>query len=93
MTAINIRQRSVVAACEAFGVPPKDWPLFTRWASAPLTPDVVDHLHSYVDVMIAERCTRQHDDLLATLIELDIDGQGLTNGEIRAFVVDLVIGA
>jgi cytochrome P450 len=93
MTASNVRQRSVAAACEALGVPRKDWSLFTRWVSAPLTSEVVDQLNSYVDVMVAERCTRPHDDLLAKLIELEIDGQGLTTDEIRAFVANLVIGA
>ena len=38
MTTTDIRQNSITAVCEALGVPPEDWPLFSRWATGPLTP-------------------------------------------------------
>ncbi len=93
MTATSIRRKSIAAVCEAFGVPRKDWGLFLRWATEPLAPNALDALHSYVDVMIADRCRRPTDDLLARLIELDVDGEGLTTDDIRRFVVALVAGA
>ena len=47
----------------------------------------------YVDVMIADRCRRSTDDLLAKLIELEVDGEELTVDDIRRFVAALVAGA
>ena len=93
MTTTNTRQNSIAAICEALGVPRQDWHLFSRWAAGPLTPKARDELDHYVDVMIADRCRRSTDDLLAKLIELEVDGQELTVDEIRSFVADLVTGA
>lgn len=87
------RQNSIGAVCEAFGVPQKDWHLFARWAAGPLTPRMRDALHHYVDVMIADRCRRSTDDLLAKLIALEVDGEELTVDDIRRFVAGLVVGA
>jgi len=44
-------------------------------------------------VMIADRCRRSTDDLLAKLIELEVDGEELTVDDIRRFVAALVAGA
>jgi cytochrome P450 len=52
-----------------------------------------DELDQYMDVMIADRCRRSTDDLLAKLIELEVDGEELTVDDIRRFVADLVAGA
>lgn len=52
-----------------------------------------DALHQYIDVMIAERCRRPADDLLTTLVALEVDGRELTADDIRNFVVELVAGA
>jgi cytochrome P450 len=93
MTTPSTRQASTAAVCEALGVPPEDWPLFYRWAAEPLTPKAADALHQYVDVMIADRCRRLTDDLLANLIELEVDGVELTVDDIRNFVTELVVGA
>src|SRR6201991_2523730 len=93
MTTTNTRQDSIAAVCEALGVPQKDWHLFSRWAAAPLTPTALDALYSYVDVMIADRCRRSTDDLLAKLIELEVDGEELTVDAIRRVVADRVAGA
>ncbi|MDT5412736.1 MAG: hypothetical protein QOG14_4956 [Mycobacterium sp.] len=93
MTTTNTRQNSIAAVCEALGVPRKDWHLFSRWAAGPLTPKALDALHAYVDVMIADRCRRSTDDLLAKLIELEVDGEELTVDDIQRFVADLVAGA
>ena len=38
MTTTDTRQNSMTAVCEAFGVPPEDWPLFARWAPDPRRP-------------------------------------------------------
>ncbi|MGZ5379811.1 MAG: hypothetical protein ACXWD8_18000, partial [Mycobacterium sp.] len=93
MTTTDTHQNSISAACEALGVPPEDWQLFARWATGPLTSKKLDELYSYVDVMIADRCRRSTDDLLAKLIELEVDGEELTVDDIRSFVAALVTGA
>ena len=92
MTTANTRQATTAAVCEALGVPEQDWPLFYRWAAAPLTPKGADALHQYIDVMIADRCRRSTDDLMSTLIELEVDGAELTVDDIRNFVAGLVAG-
>ena len=93
MTTTDTRQSSITAVCEALGVPRQDWQVFSRWAAGPLTPQAMDELHHYVDVMIADRCRRSTDDLLAKLIELEVDGEELTVDDIRRFVAALVAGA
>jgi cytochrome P450 len=93
MTTTHTRQNSITTVCEALGVPPEDWPLFARWAAGPSTPKKLDELDHYVDVMIADRCRRPSDDLLAKLIELEVDGEELTVDDIRRFVAALVAGA
>jgi cytochrome P450 len=93
MTTTNTRQDSIAAVCEALGVPRQDWQLFSRWAASPVTPKTLDELYHYVDVMIADRCRRSTDDLVAKLIELEVDGEELTIDDIRRFVADLVAGA
>ncbi len=85
------RQHSVVAICEALGVPERDWRLFTGWAETPMSSRSRDAPHQYVDVMIADRCTHPTDDLLSQLIDVEVDGQALTTDDIRRFVTDLVV--
>ena len=92
MSTASTRQATTASVCEALGVPRKDWPLFYRWAEGPLTPKATDALHQYVDVMIAERCARPADDLLTTLVTLEVDGRELTDDDIRHFVAALVAG-
>jgi cytochrome P450 len=93
VTTASTRQDTTAAICEALGVLQKDWPLFYRWAAAPLTPKGTDELYYYVDVMIAERCRRPADDLMTALIALEVDGTELTVDDIRSFVASLVTGA
>jgi cytochrome P450 len=93
MTTTNTRQNSIAAVCEALGVPRQDWQLFSRWAAGPLTPKALDALYHYVDVMIADRCRRSSDDLLAKMIELEVDGEELTVDDIHRFVAALVADA
>ena len=93
MSPTDIRQNSIAAVCEALGVPQKDWPLFSRWGTGPVTPTSLDEMNHYIDVMIGDRCAHPCEDLLAELIEFEIGGQGLTAAEIRAFVATLVSGA
>jgi cytochrome P450 len=93
VTTARTRQTTTAALCDALGVPQQDWPLFYRWAAAPLTPKTTDELHHYVDVMIADRCRRPADDLMSTLIEVEVDGEALTVDDIRNFVEGLIAGA
>ena len=88
----NIRQDSLAAVCEVVGVPRGDWPLFSRWASGPLTPNALDALNQYVDDMIADRCRKPTDDLLSKLIELEVNGEELTVEDIHRFVAAFVVG-
>lgn len=90
-TAITARQMSIV--CQVLGVPRDDWLLFWRWADELSNPKILDALHTYVDVMIADRCRKPNGDLLAKLIELNVDGEELTVDDIRRFVAALVAGA
>ena len=84
---------SVEAVCKALGVPPRDRRLFSCWAAQPLTPKVLDELYAYVDVMIADRCRRPTEDLLAELIALQIGGEELTVDDIHTFIATLVVAA
>jgi len=93
VSATNIRERAVAAACEALGVPERAWPLFTRWAAEPMTQALYDQITSYVDVLIADRCVHPRGDLLTQLIELEVAGQALTTEEIHAFVIDFIRAA
>ena len=93
MSAANTRQTTAAAVCEALGVPEEDWPLFYRWAAAPLTAKTTDVLHQYVDVMIADRCRRPRGDLLSALIDLEVDGKELSVDDIHNFVTEVVAAA
>jgi cytochrome P450 len=92
MTTTDARQNSIATVCEALGVPRRDWPLFSGWSSGPLTPNALDALCQYVDVMIADRCRKPGSDLLSQLIGVEVDGEGLTADDIRSYVVGLVAG-
>jgi cytochrome P450 len=74
-------------------VPRKDWHLFRRWAGESLNSKALDELYVDVDVMIADRCRRSTDDLVSKLIELEVNGEELTDDDIRRFVAALVAGA
>lgn len=87
------RQNLATAVCEAFSFPEEDWPMFARWAAGPMTPRDEEALFQYVDVMIANRCWKPTDDLLSSLIDLEVDGVELTADEIHRFVATLVTGA
>ena len=91
-TGFNAAQRhSVSSVCEAFGIPRKDWPLFSRWAAA-AGPVDIDAADQYLDVLIAERCRKPADDLLSRLIEFEVDGIELTVEDIRRYVATLMFG-
>lgn len=75
--------------CAALGVPRRDWAMFSRWAWLG-DDDARASLGAYVDVMVADRCYRQADDLLTDLVVADVDVDGLTCDDLRALVVALV---
>ena len=78
--------------CAALGVPRRDWGLFSRWSEDGTDPRSLDLLGAYVDVMIAERCTKSTDDLVSDLVTIDVCGSELTADELRTIVVRLVTG-
>ncbi|HEX2212409.1 MAG TPA: hypothetical protein VHH12_02895 [Mycobacterium sp.] len=90
--SIAARQNLATAVCDALGFPKQDWPLFARCAAGPMTPRDEEALFKYVDVMIAQRCCRPTDDMLPSLIDLEVDGVELTAEEIYRFVATLVTG-
>jgi cytochrome P450 len=63
-----------------------------RWAGESLNSKSLDELYAYVDVMIADRCTKPGDDLLSQLIQLEVDGEELTVDDLRMVVAALVAG-
>lgn len=73
--------------CTALGVPPRDWPLFVRWADDAVPTDA---FNAYVDVLVADHCAHPADNLLSWLITMEIDGAWLTAEEIRQFVSALL---
>lgn len=78
--------------CSALGVPPREWPLFARWATDFLNPVALDALYSHLDVMIAERCRNPGEDLLSGLIGLEVDGDGLTADDLHTIVAVVLAG-
>jgi hypothetical protein len=88
--SIVARQNSATAVCETLGLPHEVWPMFARWAGDTMTPRDEETLYQYIDVMIAERCWKPTDDLLSSLIDLEVNGVELTVDDIHRFVATLV---
>jgi cytochrome P450 len=88
-----VRRNSIEGLCERLGVPRRDWHFFRRWAGESLNSKALDELHAYVDVMIGDRCRAPGTDVLSELIETGIDGEELTDDELRAIVATLVTRA
>jgi cytochrome P450 len=89
---LTIHRYPIAGVCAVLGVPRKDWHLFRRWAGESLNSKSLDELNAYVDVMIADRCTKPGDDLLSKLIQLEVDGEELTVDDLRMVVAALVTG-
>src|SRR4051812_47650193 len=90
MTTTEVHRQPIDAICAQLGVPPTDWPPFSRWAAKSLNSKALDQLHAYVDVMIADRCRKPGPDLLSQLIRTGIDAEELTVDELRAVVAAMV---
>lgn len=91
---------------DMLGLPKSDFDLFHRWYSSimgflgNLTQDAdvaarglqtKDELQAYLLPIIAERRAQPGDDLLSTLCTAEIDGQRMTDLEIKAFVSLLLV--
>jgi cytochrome P450 len=87
-----VRHYPIASVCALLDVPRKDWHFFLRWAGESLNSKALDELYAYVDVMIADRCTKPGDDLLPQLIQLEVDGEELTVDDLRMVVAALVAG-
>ena len=87
------------------GVPETDEPKVFEWANAIIPSEDPEYrisaeaargaraaLEAYGTEMIAERRRRPTGDLLSRLIDAELDGQRLTDGELQKFVVLLVVG-
>lgn len=92
--------------CEMMGVPVKDRPMFTRWtalathllASALLSPQqlqesiaAVQELVAYFDRLIADRRQHLRDDILSDLIRAESEGDRLSEPELMAQSIGLLI--
>jgi cytochrome P450 len=88
-----VRHYPIAGVCTLFGVPRRDWHLFSRWAERFPAPKALDELYAYVDVMIADRCRKPGQDLLSHLIQFEVDREELTVDDIRAIVAALVSSA
>jgi cytochrome P450 len=88
-----VRHYPIAGVCTLFGVPRRDWHLFSRWAEHLPAPKATDELYVYVDVMIADRCRKSGQDLLSHLIQFEVDGNELTTDDLRVIVAALVAGA
>jgi cytochrome P450 len=83
----------IALVCAALGVPRRDWRFFSRWAADASSQKAFDELCAYLDVMIANRCSRPANDLLSHLIQIDAYGEELTVDDIHMLVAALVAGS
>jgi cytochrome P450 len=84
------RHTSVWEVCAMLGVPERDRNQMAQWAAELGEHRTHDALHTYVDVMVADRCAHPTDDLLSGLITTGVAGLDLTADEIRLAVTAML---
>jgi len=89
----------IYVIADMLGAPPEDWMAIREWSStlAAFQPPHYDEIQktwtaivefrAYVERLIAERRTTEHTDLLAALLEVELDGDRLTQQELEAMFV------
>lgn len=83
------------------GLPPEDGDLYRHWTHAMAFLSVTDpeaaapivaEAYAYFDEMLAERWDNLGDDILSLVMQCEIDGERLTDLEIKEFWIALLIG-
>jgi cytochrome P450 len=89
----------IYVIADMLGAPPEDWMAIRDWSStlAAFQPPHYEEIQktwtaivefrAYVEKLIAERRTTEHTDLLAALLEVELDGDRLTQQELEAMFV------
>jgi cytochrome P450 len=92
----------IYVIADMLGAPPADWEAIRDWSSqlAAFQPPHYEGIHetwnaivefrAYVQDLIAERRRTQHTDLLAALLDVELDGDRLTQEELEAMFVLLL---
>lgn len=95
---------TMASLCAFLGIPREDWHLFERWSpsvSKLITPEAKDaigelertfkEMDEYIGGLYAERRARPTGDLLSRLVEVNIDGDRLTDRELKATLPSMLI--
>jgi cytochrome P450 len=92
----------IYVIADMLGAPPKDWMSIRNWSSqlAAFQPphyegiqetwQAIVEFRAYVQDLIAQRRASQHTDLLGALLEVELDGDRLTQEELEAMFVLLL---
>jgi cytochrome P450 len=91
----------MLVIAELLGVPSSDYEDFRRWSDAmveaggsgpsPATIGVVAELFAYITAKAAERRRAPRGDVLSKLALAEVDGQGLSDGELAIFCLTLLV--
>jgi cytochrome P450 len=82
------------------GVPGEEYPAFRHWSEAifayvgiPAQERArrIQELYAYLDRVIAERRVKPAEDLISALIEAEVDGESLSDQQIRSFAAVLLV--
>jgi cytochrome P450 len=82
------------------GVPGDDYPSFKRWSEAIVAyvgipaeerARRIQELYAYLDRAVAARRAKPEEDLISALIEAEVDGESLSDQQIRSFAAVLLI--
>jgi cytochrome P450 len=86
---------------ELLGAPPDDWEQFRAWSDATTgtaDPEIeldtfvaIGQLHEYFQKLIAERRGAARDDMLSILVDAEIDGERLSDGDLLNFAFLLLV--
>jgi cytochrome P450 len=92
----------IYVIADMLGAPPNDWMAIREWSSqlASFQPPHFEGIHetwsaivefrAYVEGLIAERRRSKHTDLLAALLDVELDGDRMTQEELEAMFVLLL---
>ncbi len=90
----------LVVIADLLGVDPALWPRFYEWSDAAInagteqtdeTMMALIEMGEYFNGVIAERQQDPGDDLISTLVTVEVDGEKLTEGELMMFLGQLLI--
>jgi hypothetical protein len=82
------------------GIPGDDYPSFKRWSEAVVAyagipaeerGRRIQELYGYLDRVVAERRAKPEEDLISALTQAEVDGESLSDQQIRSFAALLLI--